>query len=572
MAALNPPAPPLFGRHPLDRILGARRPALLVLLVCLVAFVPGFFSLPPSDRDESRFAQATKQMIETGDFVAIRFGDVARNKKPVGIHWAQAASISAATALGVATPTSIWPYRIPSLIGATVAALATLWLGAALVGQRAALLAALALPVSVVVVVEAHIAKTDAALLGTVAVMMGLFARAYLAPASFGAPCAAGFWGALGIGGLLKGPVAPMVAGLAALVLWGLDRRAGRPRAWLGALRTSWGLPLALAIVAPWAALIWIATDGAFFTDAITGDLGQKIAGADEAHGGPPGYHLLLVSLTLFPLGIVVLRAIPGIWARRSEPVVRVLLAWIIPTWIVFELLPTKLPHYVSVTFPAVLMLAALWLTDAARREPPRWLARSSAVLWFIALAILAALAIAVPITAQGFTWGTPIVLAAAGLLAWVGWGALRQGDLPRLVAAGLVLSPLVTGALLQGVLPRAEAFWISPRVAGALDAHWQATGGRPPAAERPFATAGFHEPSLVFLAGTDTRLIPNGQAAAQHLAERPRGLVLVRERYQPAFMAEAARLGISPRAVATIGGFNYSRGQRLTLVLYARD
>jgi len=556
----------------LERILGARRPSLLVLAVCLLAFLPGFFSIPPSDRDESRFAQATKQMLETGDFVAIRFGDVARNKKPVGIHWAQAASVSAAVSLGLATPTTIWPYRLPSLAGAILAALATLWLGRAIVGQRAALLAALGLAVSVVVVVEANIAKTDAALLAAVTVMMGLLARVYLDPGGFTAPMAAGFWAALGLGGLLKGPVAPMVAGLAALALWALDRRAGRPRAWLSALRAAWGLPLAIGIVAPWAVLISIATDGAFFAEAIGGDLGQKVVGADESHGGPPGYHLLLLSLTLFPLGIVALRAIPSVWAGRGEPATRALLAWILPSWIVFELLPTKLPHYVSVTFPAVLMLAAQWLLDPARREPPLWLARVSAGLWFAALAVLAALAVAVPIASGSLAWGSPIALAAAGALAALGWTSLRRGDLARLAAAGLVLAPLLTGALLEGVLPRAEAFWIAPRVVSAMERHWAEAGGRPPAAERPFATAGFHEPSLVFLAGTDTRLVRDGAAAARHLADRPRGLALVRERYQAGFMAEAARLGIAVRPVATLGGLNYSRGQRLTLVLYARE
>jgi hypothetical protein len=74
-----------------------------------------------------------------------------------------------------------------------------------------------------------------------------------------------------------------------------------------------------------------------------------------------------------------------------------------------------------------------------------------------------------------------------------------------------------------------------------------------------------------VFLAGTDTRLIRDGAEAAEHLADRPRGLALVRDRYDAAFRAEAARLGFTPRAVATITGLNYSRGQRLTLTLYAR-
>ena len=69
-----------------------RGPRTILFLVALVAWLPGFFTLPPLDRDESRFAQATKQMLESGDFVAIRLGDQARDQKPVGIYWLQAAS------------------------------------------------------------------------------------------------------------------------------------------------------------------------------------------------------------------------------------------------------------------------------------------------------------------------------------------------------------------------------------------------------------------------------------------------------------------------------------------------
>ena len=56
-----------------------------------VLWLPGFFSLPPTDRDESRFAQASKQMIETGDYVRIMNGEEPRNRKPIGIYWLQGA-------------------------------------------------------------------------------------------------------------------------------------------------------------------------------------------------------------------------------------------------------------------------------------------------------------------------------------------------------------------------------------------------------------------------------------------------------------------------------------------------
>ena len=73
----------------------ARAVAVLVV-AALLAFLPGFFQIPPIDRDEARFAQATKQMLETGEYVDIRFQDEVRYKKPVGIYWLQAAVVKAA--------------------------------------------------------------------------------------------------------------------------------------------------------------------------------------------------------------------------------------------------------------------------------------------------------------------------------------------------------------------------------------------------------------------------------------------------------------------------------------------
>src|SRR5713101_6267866 len=106
-------------------LLGARPYALLVGL-CLCLYLPGIAAIPPLDRDEARFAQATRQMLETGDFLRIRFQEEARNKKPVGIYWLQAASVAV---LSDAESAAIWPYRLPSLLGALAAVLVTFVLG-----------------------------------------------------------------------------------------------------------------------------------------------------------------------------------------------------------------------------------------------------------------------------------------------------------------------------------------------------------------------------------------------------------------------------------------------------------
>src|SRR5436309_1496885 len=108
-----------------DFAIGSHARAVAVLLVvALLCFLPGFFGIPPVDRDEARFAQATKQMVESGDYVDIRFQDEVRYKKPVGIYWLQAGVVRAAEAVGVPQArSSIWLYRVPSLIGAIGAVL-----------------------------------------------------------------------------------------------------------------------------------------------------------------------------------------------------------------------------------------------------------------------------------------------------------------------------------------------------------------------------------------------------------------------------------------------------------------
>ncbi len=154
-----------------------RRPLAALLLICLLAWLPGFFTLPPLDRDESRFAQATKQMLETGDFININLGDGPRYEKPAGIYWLQAASTAV---LGTGPRNQIWTYRLPSLVGALTAVAATFFLVRAFAGVEAAFAAGLLLGMSVLLMSEAKIAKTDAFLLGCIVVAQAVIMRVYL--------------------------------------------------------------------------------------------------------------------------------------------------------------------------------------------------------------------------------------------------------------------------------------------------------------------------------------------------------------------------------------------------------
>ena len=536
---------------------GWRGPAVAAF-IALLAGLPGLIAVPPLDRDESRFAQATAQMLETRDFVVIRYQEEPRFKKPVGIHWLQAASVSLFSS---PEARQIWAYRIPSLIGAMLAAGACAWGAAAFFGPEAGLLAGAMLGTTFLLSTEAFIAKTDAVLCGTTTLAMAALARIY-ASARDGPPvgraAAMVFWAALGVATLVKGPVGPMVAALAILTLVIVERRAG----WLVKLDAYWGLILFLIIVGPWAGAVTVATDGGFWSSALAGDLAPKLAGGQETHGAPPGYHTLLAPILAFPMTLMLPAAAVAAWRRRSETGVRFALAWLIPTWLVFEALPTKLVHY---TLPAYGALA--WLAAAALIQP-----LGARVKWAgAALQALIGLALAAGVFYLQSRYGAgrdapeaglaAALLAAAGLVA--AYLLARKTPLAAL-ASGLGLGLLGHAALAAGFAPRLSPLWLSARVEQALGkAQLLPSQGL---ADAPVTVVGYAEPSLVFELGTDTELGDAEDAAEAMVEHRP---AVVEAREEAAFETALAADHATAVRVAEVDGVDYSTGHKLALRVY---
>jgi 4-amino-4-deoxy-L-arabinose transferase-like glycosyltransferase len=523
----------------------ANHPRLILVLLCLALWLPGFFNLPPTDRDESRFAQATKQMLETGDFVRIMNGAEPRNRKPIGIYWLQAPFAAAARATGIAAANPIWPYRLPSLLGGIAAVLATYSLGQTLLtGRRYPFLAAAMLASCVILTVEAHIAKTDAALLGATTIAMAVLARAWTRMPQRSAEAAL-FWIALGAGILIKGPITPMVTGATALAgsLW-----LRSPR-WLAALRPAWGLPLTAAIILPWFVAIGLATHGRFFSDAVGGDLAAKMTGGSESHGAPPGLHLLLLPLLTFPATIPVIAGFACAWRCRRLPEIAFLLCWLLPSWLIFEAVPTKLPHYTLPLYPALFLLAAAGL----RTQPaPYWLRLAATTLATLVALVIGLGALALPIMLHASPWlGVPALLSATLVL----WFAAR-GRLPAAILAGVALY----ASVLQLALPALHQLWLAPSLTAVVRADAPGVG----ADGNGLVTAGYDEPSLMFLAGTRLAAMPNGDAAARELARLGHGAAIVAAPDLPDFTAGLARRGWTAVPIGQVDGVNTARGKTM--------
>ena len=539
-----------------------RRAAGLLVVFSLLAFLPGFFQIPPVDRDEARFAQATKQMLESGQYIDIRFQDEVRYKKPVGIYWLQVAAVKAGEAVGIPQArTTIWLYRLPSLIGATGAVLLTYWTALAFVARRTALLAALMMASSVLLGVEARLAKTDAMLLFTCVAAMGALARIYLMnrrtpelAVSWRLPAI--LWTALAAGVLLKGPLILMFVGLTALTLSIADR-SGR---WLWSLRPVAGFAWLIVLVLPWFAAIVAKSGATFFTDAIGQDMLAKVTGGQESHGAPPGTYFALFWVTFWPGSVLAGLAAPRVWQARREPGARFLLAWLIPSWLVFEAVITKLPHYVLPLYPAIAILIA-GILEGGGLVTKRWLVRGTAG-WFVfpaAIAIAVVVAFIIIGRDLGFiAWPFAAAAAIVGLFAW--W--LYDVDGPeRSLLRGMVASVLMAITVYAVTFPSLPTLFPSALVADALRAS--------DCSEPHVASTGYYEePSLVFLLGTDTRFT-DGTGAALFLGQGPCHFALIDARNVTSFVQRANSIGLRYSLSQRVDGYNISIGRPVALYMF---
>ena len=537
------------------------RAACLLILVSLIAFLPGFFQIPPVDRDEPRYAQATKQMLDSGDYVDIRFQDQQANDKPVGIYWLQVAAVKTGEALGVPNArNAIWLYRMPSLLGAIGAVLGTYWCALAFVSRRGAMLAALMMVASAILGVEARLAKTDAMLLFTVVFAMGALARVYLAArAANGARPSLGvltiFWTAVAAGVLIKGLVILMVVGLTTLTLWILDRSWR----WVLALRPFSGIAWAALLVLPWLVAISMRVGDAFLLDSVGHDTLGKLVNSQQGHGQPPGFYLLLFFVTFFPASVLTGMTVSGILSRRREPAIQFLLAWLVPSWIVFELAVTKLPHYVLPLYPAVAILFAMTIErDLLSRWI--WFVRNT-VWWFVAPLVVSILLVAgaIVISHEPVLAAWPFLAAAivCGLLAW---RLYRDEGAEQALVCASAASVLIAVGAGGFIIPALSPLFPSPALVRVMH---ESNCAHPVA-----AAAGYEEPSLVFLAGTSTRLT-DAASAADFLQQGSCHFAFIEERQEQAFTARAQAIGLHYDQRASVEAFNLGHVQPVEIAVF---
>jgi len=568
------------------RFCGSWWGGLGLLLMCLTVYLPGLVAIPPVDRDESRFAHAARQMLETGDYVVPRragdggMGGVRLNKPPL-IYWLQCASAATfGDAPGRYANANIWVFRLPSVLCAIGAVLLTWRMGLSMFDARAAFLGAAMLAICPMVVWDAHQARADQLLLLTVTATQWALLRVWRDDAGPGVGVhrkswarAMIFWACIGAGVMAKGPITPLIAAMTIAML-SITTRDWR---WIGRLRPFAGLALVIVMVAPWVVLVAQRVGWESYVRIVYDETIGRSASPRENHWFPPGFHAVLFPVLFWPgsllTGLGLARAFrrgfggrAGLWSRlrnaAGDPASRFMLCWIVPAWIFFELISTKLPHYTMPLYPAIALLSAraVFAAEAGRlADVSKRMSRMGFSIWVI-IGIAATLGLSGLVLSAGRldaaeSWlvtlrglGFPAAVIVAGLIAAA--RALQPGRFVRAQVWGMAIVMVWGATFLQVILPRAQNVWVTPRVAELLGA------------DATLGAVGYVEDSLIFTTrGRTIRLsreaFERGEFGGAEMVLYPAEMVL---------SARAAAMLGPPRG--RVRGFNYSNGKSVDLIM----
>ncbi|KTC66098.1 dolichyl-phosphate-mannose-protein mannosyltransferase [Legionella adelaidensis] len=532
-------------------------PLLLLLIFSVVLFLPGIVSLPVIDRDEAHFAQASRQMLQSGQYFQIRFQDTTRFQKPPGINWLQAASVNL---FSHPEATKIWPYRFPSFLGAFLSILLTFLFTKRFLGKQAALLSSALLASTLLLSVETHMAVIDASLLSSVLLMQGalwVIYHGFKSQQKVHWCWSLLFWLAMSYGMVLKG-VTPLVGLLTIVTLCLWEKKIS----WLKEIHLFAGLGLFLLLSLTWVFLVNSAENSNYLVQMLHKDLLPKLQGGHESHGKPPLFHLAILPLTFWPASLFLWQGVSYALGNKNTAVVRFLLCWILPTWIFFELMPTKLPQYVLPTFPALAILCALgviaWTTkiqEASRGK--KWLLFLQLSWAILSLGLCSALFLLSYYLLNKVIILNIVWLIAISAMCIISTYFAFRGFYQRASFTVLLVALLTFPYVFANLLPPLKPLWISQNIAHLVNKEVISK-------ENPLLVAGFSEPSLVFYLNTQKiKFVPIDNIVSK-LAEHRQFLGVVDLGNLKELRLKTQNFFI----LSTTRGYNYNKGRWVKLFL----
>ena len=333
----------------------AARPLAPYLCWGVLIFIVLFWRLgAPSfwDPDEAHYAQTSRELIQSGDWLAPFYNHQPFFDKPVLFHVLQALPMRL---LG---PSELAARMVPAL-AAFALILTTWWLGTVLASADVGFLAALLLTIS-----PAVFALSRYAILDTLFTALLFGGVSLLTVAALRDRPRLQYGGYILLAGatLTKGPVAMVLSGLAFLIAVAVSVDARRR---LLGLRWVVGLVIVVALATPWFAYMLLRFRGDFVHGYLLNE--NLTLFTSPPYQNQPGwwFYLQIIALGFLPWTLVLVgRLIDNVRRARARANVPdtfeiLLWAWTIAVVGFFSISRFKLDHYVFPALPAICLIAA---------------------------------------------------------------------------------------------------------------------------------------------------------------------------------------------------------------------
>ncbi|MDC3071987.1 glycosyltransferase family 39 protein [bacterium] len=542
----------------------------LIILIILALF-SGQYSIPPIDRDEARFAQASSQMIQSGDYVNIKFQDEIRAKKPIGIYWLQAFSGK------IFSEENIGSYRIPSLLSSIITLVFVGLITRLIFPLYQTLIVTLLFATSIVFIGEAHLAKTDATLLCLICVQQyfllkiilerdNTFKVKHLYPTIM--------WLAFSFGILVKGPVSIAIL-FSTVIAYSIIQKS---KSLIKSLRPVLGFLICILVILPWFFAIDEATNGMFLQKAFQEDFFSKLESGQEGHGALPGTHLLSLSISIWPIATFLPCMILFSLENRNNIIIKFLICWILPFWVIIELIPTKLLHYPLPVLPAISILAIGGLLQFKSNVKKiktvllRKITHISFILFSLGGVILGG---GIFYITYKFNIENDLILTFFTiLLVLIGIVILILSltlifnfrilylDISKnfynILLVIIALGSVFNIINYKFVIPKLDYLYPSKTIIKELKK----------VKADAVASSGYHEPSLVFLLNGNV-LLSNPHEVAIFMAEGTNNVALIEKSDLKQFLQATNELNLKIKEISIVKGFNIAKGRHVEIYIF---
>ena len=525
-----------------------------IVLISLVVFLQGIFLIPPLDRDESRFAASTKNMIESENYIDIQLENVPRYKKPIGIYWAQAIFTKF---LGTSPYDKIWTYRIPSLLGLILSIILIYSICRKIFNHDIAILSVFFLSTSMLFISEIHQAKTDGFLFLFISICNLIILSSIKDLKNKNKKLVNIYWISMATGVLIKGPIIIIFTILPLIVFSLISRNINL----LKYIHSYLGYVIFLILVVPWFILITIESDGIFWYESVVNDLFKKVSSGQESHGFPPGYYTILLFIFFWPGCIFLIDIFKIYFSRFKKNIIKdqqklFLFCCFFPCFFVFELIPTKLPHYVFPSYLSLSILISISLFDYLKKDNffnfKTFIAYSIYPITFISTFIISIYIYSV------ITINVLLVSFLLGLFFLLSLNQLLKKSLAKFLLAASFFQISVYLSIVHVLNPSLNIFWISKSINQVTTYEKDAVG---------IYHFGYNEPSLVFLMGHKAKRLEPEKMLEKFNSDEKNIFILTEKK-----MNEFSKKDYEDQKfylIKSFKGFNYSQGKYLKFYIF---